>query len=291
CTIEAGDDAIAFSPCADGFGSGVAENITVTNCVLHARSAAIRIGWGQHDFRNLLFSNIVIRDSNRGILIQLRQGERVENVVFSNIVIETRLYRGKWWGKGEPIHISALAERADETRQRTLRNVSFNNVTATGDHGVVLYADDRSTLEDITFSGVRLRVVPSPLQVSFGGNFDLRPHWDPSYQVFRHDIAAVFASGVKGLRLRDVTVTWAEGLPDFFRHAVEIERFTDVTIDDFRGRQAQVERSDHDAAIVLRDGCDAVVRRAKLASGGRHLTAIAGVRDLTIEPSLSCSSR
>ena len=113
CDISAGDDAIAFSPCADGFGTGVAENIVVQNCVLLARSAAIRIGWGAHDFRNLRFNNIVIRDSNRGILINARYGETIENVVFSNIVIETRLYKGKGWGKGEPIHISAVAEFAD----------------------------------------------------------------------------------------------------------------------------------------------------------------------------------
>ncbi|MDB6128357.1 MAG: hypothetical protein JWM35_2253 [Verrucomicrobia bacterium] len=283
CNIEAGDDAIAFSPCADGFGGGVAENITVENCVLLARSAAIRIGWGAHDFRNLLFNNIVIRESNRGILINLRYGERMENLVFSNIVIGTRLYKGKWWGKGEPIHISALAELEGEKRPRVLRNVTFTNITATGDHGIVLYADDGSTIEDVTFDRVRVTVQPGPLQESFGGNFDLRPVWDPARRVFAHDIPAFFARGVTRLSLRNFSVRWAEGLPEFCRHAVELEHFDDVTIDGFRGRQTRVDRAETDAAIVLRDGRDITVRNSKLTAGGGRLVAAERVTNCSLE--------
>lgn len=284
CNISGGDDAIAFSPCADGFGDGIAENIVVENCILLARSAAIRIGWGQHDFRNLLFNNIVIRDSNRGILINARYAERIENIVFSNITIETRLYKGKWWGKGEPIHISAVAEFEDERRSRVLRNVSFTNITASGDHGIVLYADDRSTIEDVRFDNLRVTIRPTPLQESFGGNFDLRPLWDPTRKVFAHDIPAFYARGVKRLTLWDVDVDWAEHLPEFCRHAIEIEQFADVTIDGFRGRQAHLAHADSDAAIVLRDGKDATVRHYVVTSGGGQLLRVERVDDLVQEP-------
>jgi hypothetical protein len=279
CNIAAGDDAIAFSPCADGFGDGVTENIVVENCVLLARSAALRVGWGQHNFRNLLFQNIVIRESNRGILLNLRYGEQIENVVFSNIVIETRLYRGKWWGKGEPIHISAVREFEAESRRRVLRNVTFSNITATGDHGVVLYADERSTIEGVTFENCRLRVRPGPLQDSFGGNFDLRPIWDPARQVFAHDIPAFFAHGIRGLILRNLSVKWEDGLPPFCRHALEIEDFSGVTIDGFHGRQAHLDQADRAAAIVLRNGTGAVLRNAALAPGGQQLVAAENVNE------------
>lgn len=280
CNIESGDDAIAFSPCADGFGGGITENIVVENCVLLARSAALRVGWGQHNFRNLLFQNIVIRDSNRGIIVNLRYGETIENLVFSNIVIETRLYKGKWWGKAEPIHLSAVREFEDEPRQRALRHVTFSNVTATGDHGVVLWADESSTIEDVTFENCRLTLRPGPLQESFGGNFDLRQHWDPARKVFAHDIPAFFAHGVRQLALRNVAVNFADGLPSFCRHALEIEEFADVTIDGFRGRQAHVERAATDAAIVLRHGRTAVVRGAVLTAGGKNLVEAQDVSDL-----------
>lgn len=284
CNIESGDDAIAFSPCADGFGDGVAENIVVQNCVLLARSAAIRIGWGMHDFRNLLFNNIVIRESNRGIVINLRHGETVENVIFSNIVIETRLYKGKWWGKGEPIHISVIPEFENERRARVLRNVTFSNITATGDHGIVLYAEGQSTLEHVVFDNCRLMLRRGPLQESFGGNFDLRPFWDSARKVFEHDIPALYACGVKALMLRNMSVNWDEGLPAFVRHAFEIENFEEVTIDGFRGRQARVGDGSGDATIILRNGRNAVMRNAVLTAGSNELLAVDNVEDLQAEP-------
>ena len=267
CNIEAGDDAIAFSPCADGFGTGTAENIVVQNCVLLSRSAAIRIGWGLHDFRNLLFNNIVIRDTNRGIVLNVRHGETIEHVTFSNILIETRLYKGKWWGKGEPIHISAVKERQDEARPRAVRNVTFSHVSATGDHGVVIYGEGDGAIEAVTFDHCRLTLRPSALQESFGGNFDLRPFWDPSRKVFKHDVPALFARGVKRLALRNLDVVRAEGLPDFCRHALEIEQFEDVVIDGFRARRTPTTAGAEAVEIVLRDGREAVVRHAKAAAG------------------------
>ena len=282
CTIEAGDDGMAFSPCADGFGSGITENITVENCVISARSCAIRIGWGLNNFRNLTFSNIVIRASNRGIGIFLRYGETIENLLFSNITIETRLYKGKWWGKGEPIHISALAEFADNPQPRCVRNVVFSNILATGDHGIVLHADANSRIENVTFDQVQIALRPGPLQESFGGNYDYRPVWDPRQRVFAHDIPALHADGVTALTLRHVTVTWHGPLPSFVRHAIEIERFDDVVIDGFRGRQAQP--GSQDPAIVLRNGRHAILRQSTLTAGASVLLSTENVTGLSAEP-------
>ena len=282
CNIEAGDDGMAFSPCADGFGTGITENITVENCVISARSCAIRIGWGLNNFRNFVFQNIVIRNSNRGIGIFLRYGETIENLLFSNIVIETRLYKGKWWGKGEPIHISALAEFADNQQTRCVRNVTFSNVTATGDHGIVLHADERSRIEGVTFDNVRITLQPGPLQESFGGNFDFRPIWDPRRRVFAHEIPALHAHGVTALALRNFTVEWRGPLPAFVRHALEIERFDDVVIDGFRGRQAQSGGTD--AAIVLCNGRQAVLRHSTLTAGATELLTADNVTELHTEP-------
>jgi polygalacturonase len=139
CNIEAGDDGIALSPCADGFGSGSEENITVENCIISSRSAGIRIGWGEHPFKNLFFNNIIIRNSNRGIGLFVRGKETIENVVFSNIFIETRFYKGKWWGKAEPIHISAVHELTPEVRLGVIRNITFSHVIIEAEHGIVLW--------------------------------------------------------------------------------------------------------------------------------------------------------
>jgi hypothetical protein len=228
----------------------------------------------------------VIRNSNRGIGLFLRRGETIENILFSNIVIETRLYRGKWWGKGELIHVSALAEFEGDSQTRTLRNVTFSNVIATGDHGIVIHADQHSTIENVTFNDVRVTLQPGPLQETFGGNFDFRPVWNPHLKVFSHDIPAFYAYGVKALALRNVAVEWRGPLPAFVRHAIQIERFDDVLIEGFRGRQAQsvTDTATGDASIVLRDGRAAVLRHSTLTPGAAALFAAENVTDLNAEP-------
>jgi polygalacturonase len=111
CTLIAGDDGIAISPCAEGFSDEETSNITVTNTTIESRSAAIRIGWHKNRISNCVFQNLIL-NSNRGILINARHTETIENLIFSDIVINTRLHTG-WWGKAEPIHVSQM-QMADE---------------------------------------------------------------------------------------------------------------------------------------------------------------------------------
>ena len=85
------------------------ENVAVSNCTLSSRSAGVRVGYGPNPIRNCVFQNLVIRNSNRGLGLFVRQEGSIENVLFNNIVIQTRLHTGHWWGKGEPIHLSVRA--------------------------------------------------------------------------------------------------------------------------------------------------------------------------------------
>src|SRR5450432_2094379 len=89
CNIQAGDDAIAVIS---------SSNITATNCILHSRSCGIRVGYNvfnNNNSGNLLFNNIRIYDSNRGIGIFQRRGGNMVNIIFSNMIISTRLHSGQ----------------------------------------------------------------------------------------------------------------------------------------------------------------------------------------------------
>ena len=107
CDIRTGDDCIVLTGYNHHFDlpgfkllKRTCENITVTNCTLVSRSAAIRIGgFDQNPMRNFTFSNIIITNSNRGIGLFVRDQGSIENVIFSNILIETHLFTGDWWGK------------------------------------------------------------------------------------------------------------------------------------------------------------------------------------------------
>ena len=50
----------------------------------------------------------LITGSNRGIAVMLFDGGVVENVVLSNLVIETKRFDWFWWGDGDPIHFNLV---------------------------------------------------------------------------------------------------------------------------------------------------------------------------------------
>ena len=106
----------------------------------------------------------------------------------TNIVITTRLHKGHWWGKGEPIHVS------------------------TGD--------------------VQFRIGESPIHETYGGNFDLRPTNRFDTAVFKHDIPALFARHVKGLRIDRTRVEWRGALPAFFTHGLGAEDVEGLVVRD-----------------------------------------------------------
>lgn len=257
CDIRAGDDALAVISTS---------NLTVTNCTLSSRSSGIRIGYNafnENNSGNLLFDNIRIYGSNRGIGIFQRQKGDLENMVFSNMIIDTRLYPGQWWGHGEPIHISALPGIGSKT-VGAIRNVRFSNIIASGEEGVILYGSPESHLDHISFDRVQLRITRGPLTAAYGGNFDLRPTNDPAQSIFAHDIPALYAQYVDGLSLKNLEVRWDSGLPAFFTSAVDCRNFQHLTIEGFEGSAAPTGLS---AAITLRDGKDARIRDARLSPG------------------------
>ena len=259
CDIRAGDDALVFTGYDGHFdlpgftgGSRDSENVVVTNCTLQSRSSAIRIGGlDQRAMRNYAFSNIVIHDSNRGIGVFQRAEGSIENVTFSNVVIRTRLHTGDWWGNGEPIHVSAARVNEKGPIGR-IRGLTFSHVRATGESGIVVYGTAESVIEDVTFEDVDFRLEKSPLHETSGGNFDLRLVADPKLQLFAHDVPALYAQHVKGLRLRDVTLAWGAVTQPYFTHGVEVVHFDGLTIEGLRAEAAPSSRDR--APVRLRDG-------------------------------------
>jgi hypothetical protein len=241
CDIRAGDDAVVVtgfplgkeaasmdtSSDRPGNVSGVVENCVVTNCLLQSRSSGIRIGYGTCPIRGCVFSNLRIYGSNRGIGIYSRNGGGIEDVIFSDIVIECFLLNGRWWGQGEPIHISAVPEEAGVPAGE-IRNVRFHHILAGGGQGIVLYGREDSKLRDIGFDHVRLRIESGPETLASGGNFDLRPADDPREQLFAHEVPGVFARHVHGLDLHHVRLWWGDGLPEFFTHGLQCESVDDL---------------------------------------------------------------
>lgn len=286
CEISAGDDAIIVSGFATNVSStgdpfvpddytkrefgnktGYAENVTVTNCILQSRSAGIRVGYGTHSIRNCTFQNIVIYGSNRGIGVFSRDEGSIENILFSDIIIQTRIHSGHWWGNGEPIHVSAIAQ-TEGVPAGIVRNIRFNNITATSETGIVIYGTGETNCCDISLENVDLTIRKSELEETYGGNFDLRPALRHEDALFSHDIPGLYAGYTDGLTIEDFKITWEDGLASYFTNGIYCENFTLLEIDGFAGRQARINSMD--AAISLKNGSDAIIRNFRADKGCSH---------------------
>lgn len=180
CHIECADDCIVFKNTAAAMGYGPCENITVSNCTLTSTSAAIKFGSESEDlFRNILVENCVISRSNRGISLQLRDKGSIENVIFHNIAIETRLFhRDVYWGMAEPIAITVLKRKPD-TQVGTVKNILFSNLFCTGENGIFIYGQSPGAISGITFDNISLTLRQTTNYEK--GLHDLRPAAGPAY--------------------------------------------------------------------------------------------------------------
>ena len=105
CRIMTADDAIVLKTGKwrwDGQGESFpTENVVVTNCVLSSSSSAFTIGTESYeDFRHVVFSNSVVRNTNRAFGINIQDGATVEDVRISNVTVELARRHWNWWGSG-----------------------------------------------------------------------------------------------------------------------------------------------------------------------------------------------
>jgi hypothetical protein len=271
CTITTGDDAITPKAHAE---YGPCENVTVTGCTLASRSGALKIGTETGaDVRDVLVSNVVVRDTNRALGIQHRGSGDVERICFSNVTVETRLHTGNWWGTGEPIHVSSLRHREGEDLG-AVRDVRFENVVARGEGGVVLWAGPAGTIENLTIDGLDLRATDSEYAGAVGGNVDLRSTATRT-PLFEHDVPGVYCRGVDGLTLRDVDVRWEGPLPSYHTHGVHCATCAGVEIDGVSARQAGTDG----AAIYLEGVEGPTIRDSTGAPGTDTFLALEGTTD------------
>lgn len=135
CDLDCGDDAI----CIKSTRATPSENIVVTGCIIRSVWGALKLGTeSAGDFRNIIFSDIVIRDTHGGGLkVISMDGSRMENIQINNIVMDN---------VSGPIFVRLggrlrkyFADQPDRP-VGILKNVSIRNVTIrVWEEGYLLY--------------------------------------------------------------------------------------------------------------------------------------------------------
>jgi polygalacturonase len=235
CYIDTADDGIVIKNTPNFAGYGRSENITVTGCTIASRSCALKLDeiYTSPGVRNVVFEACVIFHSNRGLCIQSRDIGNIENILFSNITIETELQPGKWWGAGEPIHISHLPRHPD-TKLGHVRQIRFSNILCKGENGIYIHGCAARPIEDLVFDNVRVEIgkttdIP-------GGFYDDRPIGPASAGgkfdgIYTNSIAGIFAREVNGLTLRNTQVIWTAPKNEIYGNALDEAKIQNLTLD------------------------------------------------------------
>ncbi|GAB4851573.1 hypothetical protein Ancab_030975 [Ancistrocladus abbreviatus] len=200
CNINTGDDAI----CPKTY-NGPLYNLTATDCWIRTKSSAIKLGSASwFDFRGLLFDNITIFDSHRGLGLQIRDGGNVSDVTFSNIKISTRYYDLSWWGRAEPIYVTTCP-RDSGSNAGTISSLRFINITAVSENGVFLSGTGGGVVSNLKFSNVSFTYKRWTNYA--GGLVDYRPG---CWGLVNHSMAGIIMEYVDNFDVEDVKMRWYE---------------------------------------------------------------------------------
>jgi hypothetical protein len=238
CDIDTGDDAV----CIKATRATPSEDIVVTGCRISSDWGALKLGTeSAGDFRNIIFSNIVIHNTNGGGLkVISMDGCRLENVLVDNIIMDN---------VSGPIFIRLgsrlrkyFADQPDRPvgilRGVVIRNVRINvweeGFLLYGKYprkaGIIVTGIPGHNVEDVTFDNVRV-VYPG------GGKRSDAPVPEqegeyPEFPAF-HPLPswALFLRHTRNIRFRDCEFSTrkADERPALRLEDVEGQRFTNVT--------------------------------------------------------------
>ena len=231
--ITTADDAICLKTEAMRNRSGAntsrpvrpTENVTVTNSILSSSSTAMVIGTETHaDIRHVLFSNIVVRNSNRVFGINVQDGGTVSDVRFQNVTFELNRRHWNWWGSAEVFKF-VLKKRTPESPLGRIENITIDGAqgTARGTSLVAGHAD--RPLKNITIEGLRIKMLAEN-------------------QPDKRATHAIVIERVDGLTLRDVKVDWDDRPAEpSWGSALVLRDIDGLEMNGFRGRSGSRDAS------------------------------------------------
>lgn len=237
CTIRAGDDCICLKTTREYAQYGACADVRISNCTLTSASCALKIGTETgNDVRRVRMEACRITDSNRGLGIMLRDAGNVDDIVFSDIRVETRLHAAPWWGHAEAIYVTALPRRAGATLGQ-VRNVQFLNITARGEGGVFISGSPQSRPQHILLKDVALTIEHQTEGAT--GMQDRRPTTQP--EIVAHRLAGIYCESADYVEVDHCRVEWGAHRADYFGPALETHDVQHLEVKAFRGQPADLD--------------------------------------------------
>jgi len=160
CIIRCADDAIVVkttAPMTKKYGD--CANILISNCILRSHSSALKIGtetWG--DIHHVTMSDCILDRCTRGIGLWSRDGGRIHDVMLHHITGSTRRYRDRvrqdsevvvWWGKGEPVFLSATQRSGVERLPGVIESVFMDHLHICCEGAIMIAGEKPCPIRDV----------------------------------------------------------------------------------------------------------------------------------------------
>ena len=203
CIIDTGDDAITLRGCSEMLTdkTRVCENVVVANCVLGASSSVFRIGVGDGEIRNAVFSNIVITRGGIGIHFNPAYRPPSKGVSISNIRFNGVSARN--------VAFPFVVDGGHEGTTARVGDIVVDGMQCEAFAPIRIRGNGRHNVHDLTLRNMDVTVVPNPVKLDSRGKY-------PStlIQIERAD----------AVTLDRVRVRWSTSNPNWQRtlHAVDV---------------------------------------------------------------------
>jgi hypothetical protein len=221
--IITADDAICLKTQAWRGGSNQqpvrpTENIVVTNSILSSSSTPMNIGTETHaDIRHVVFSNIIVRDSNKVFGINVQDGATVSDIRFNNVTFELNRRHWNWWGSAEVFKF-VLKRRTPNSRLGRIENISIDGAQGTARGTSLISGAVDRPLRNITIQGLRVKMLT-----------ENKPDKRATH--------AMVIERVQGLTLRNVEVEWADDETEpMWGSAMVLREIDGLQMEGFRGK-------------------------------------------------------
>ncbi len=283
CNNSGGDDCICLKSIPLGLITTLkpTENVTVTNCVIVSDDAGIKLGTESYgDIRHCVFNNIVIRNTQDGIALYMKDGGHYETIHFSNITIESDDVRKMTdRDSGFPIFID-IDQRTDTSKVGSIRNIVFSNISIdTGIDNCLIQGTSDHPLENITFDNVRMKILSSAdhsKRKKSGGSRDVIPSSvDYSYMPAHFTFAHINGLTIRNLYFNDNTRnSYRE------RHAIGLINTSHVSVRGLNG--TQIVQDGKQSSIYLKDSKDVLIEGCRAIPGKISFLRLEGIGSETV---------
>ena len=183
--------------------------------------------------RDVVVDSCVIKDTHRGLGVRLSLEGSMEHILFSNIIVDTRMYDDRWWGRGEPIAISAVRWNS-QRNVGIVRDIHFSNILCRGENGVMVYAEEPGKLDGIEFDRVQVHIDKTTKLPA--GHQDLRPK--PTDQMPEFPTSGFMLRNAANVTLRNCSVTWGDHRDPAYHSVLDAEHCPNLAADGLTGEAA-----------------------------------------------------